>query len=191
MTTIFAHLPTGTLYADTCQTITFKDKMLYQQQALKITRVKGEIVALFGRVTTSKLIINLIELGMLGVKMNKNKYAVPRKSSGGIIIIRKGYAIVLRINDKRVLSRELILGQWVALGSGSDTKLFRQAMHKHSKTAKKLLAQVEVVNKVLRYNSLFDKYSNDKVTYAQEGKMVLNSIGWDWQTLEVNHEGLE
>lgn len=187
MTTIFAHLPTGTLYADTCQTVSFRNKVLYQQQALKITHVKGEIVALFGALSTSEKIIDFLQRGEISCQIGK-KQRYCKNNAGGVVLIRRGYAIVLTIGENKKLHSNIYIGGWIAVGSGSDTKLFRQAMHKHSKATKKLLAQVEVVNKVLRYNSLFDKYSNDKVTYAQEGQLVLNSIGWDWQSLKVNHE---
>lgn len=169
MTTLLANLRTGKLYADSRGTIIKKLIFLTQSKILsesfiysnKLFSVKGLGVGWVGSSDVSKLLTEAFKIGTINSLVSTKIECATKHNQGGIRLVRKGLFISFHTDKKGILRREVLLGTgFVRTGSGSNTCILRNSKLNS-------LASNQIIIKVLRYSSLFDKYSDDKIVYNQ------------------------
>lgn len=169
MTTLYANLRTGKLYADSRGTVT-KKSTLFQSKVLsedfvhsdKLFSIKGLGVGWVGASDVSKLLTKAFKKGTINSLVGTKIKCATQHNNGGIRIVRKGMFISFHTDKKGILRREVFLRDrgTARTGSGSETCIMRN-------NRLDSFSSNQIVVKVLRYSSLFDRYSDDKIVYNQ------------------------
>lgn len=172
MTTLFANLKDGILYADSrCSHYEStwlgfgKDKLIAFSTVDKISIIKNLTYGMVGNLRNSEVVLKLVKTGSLSYHIqNKTrwKHSVCKGEKGGILIPRKGYAIFLYVDVDQIAKRQVVFSPegWVAMGSGASKGILRNL---RGKVGCNFHFEQGQVNKVLRYNSLFDRFSDDNI----------------------------
>lgn len=170
MTTLYANLRTGKLYADSRGTVikmvTFltQSKVLSERfiQSCKLFSIKGLGVGWVGSSDVSEMLTEAFKKGTINSLVGTKIKCATKHNEGGIRLVRKGMFISFHTDKKGILRREVFLRDrgTARTGSGSGTCIMRN---------NKLdsFSSHQIIVKVLRYSSLFDKYSDDKIVYNQ------------------------
>lgn len=170
MTTIYANIYTGEVYADSRCTITrsdrrviFKKKEQWFDKSMKIYQIRGMVCAIFGTAHVSQWILDRIQEKTINQFFNT--CLSKDKHEGNVVIVKKGYAVVYAVDKKGYLRKQVLLGiGWITAGSGSLAPILRNLDWGRISKIKDPLT----IARVLKYNSLFDKYSDADVVYAHQ-----------------------
>ena len=133
---------------------------------MKLFKVKGLLCAKVGNMIGTESVIKQIKDGTYQNKLGKS-FKVLENHTGGVVITRKGYCIFLKVDNKGVFRRKVYFGsdRIQIFGSGRTSAILRNLTN--SFESKDLLVK-DVIVRVMKFNSLFDKYSDDEIVYSNQ-----------------------
>lgn len=173
MTTIISDLRHGDVYTDSRGTYVTtygffkkKEKIHSHVKSMKIFQTKGLLCARVGNEIGIDAVIKQINRGTYQEVLGKT-YKVLKDHAGGVVITRKGYCILLRVNSEGKFTKKVYFGteSIKIFGSGCAAAILRN-IGRNLKLTTNL--DREVMLKIMKYNSLFDKYSDDEVVYSNQ-----------------------
>lgn len=174
MTTIVADLRDGSIYTDSRATYTSirwtwkgrKKKIVGFEKSMKVFNLKGLLCARVGDVRGSNAIISLLEKKTYH-ENHKRVWKTLEGHSGGVVIVRPGYCIHLRVDDCGTMCRKVFFGNTNirAFGSGCGAAILRNIGRNVKSNS---ILTKPVLLKIMKYNSLFDVYSDDEVVYSNQ-----------------------
>ena len=117
MTTIVADLRDGSIYTDSRATYTSirwtwkgrKKKIVGFEKSMKVFNLKGLLCARVGDVRGSNAIVSLLEKKTYH-ENHKRVWKTLEGHSGGVVIVRPGYCIHLRVDDCGTMCRKVFFG---------------------------------------------------------------------------------
>lgn len=173
MTTIISDLRNGDVYTDSRGTYVStygffkkKEKIHSHVKSMKVFKLKGLLCAKVGNEIGSDAVINQIKKGTYQDLLGSS-YKVLKDHAGGIVITRKGYCILLKVDDNGKFTRKVYYGTETikTFGSGLSAAVLRNI----GRNLKSLsLLDRDILIKIMKYNSLFDKYSDDEIVYSNQ-----------------------
>lgn len=173
MTTIIADLRDGSVYTDSRGTYisTYgifkkKEKIHGHVKSMKVFKLNGLLCAKVGNEIGTDAVINQVKKGTYQDFLGAS-FKVLEDHAGGVVIIRKGYCIFLRVNSEGRFTRRVYFGTDTikTFGSGCRSAILRN-IGRNLKLTTNL--DKEVMLRIMKYNSLFDKYSDDEIVYSNQ-----------------------
>lgn len=166
MTTIYLNVRKGIAYADSQGTVIdslyflnkrMKEKIVGYTDNQKLFSSNNSIVAFVGDSDISKTLYYRFVMGV-----NPAAFPIKYKGTGTILILRKGYVISMSVKNSKI-KKQVYFADYVGSGTGAWGPIVRNSLNIFWK-----LSQEDIV-KCLKLNSLFDIYSNDKITIMKVG----------------------